>query len=883
MDHHMDELDPNAPLRQDVRLLGELLGKTLQEQEGLALFNKVENIRRLSKEAYEGNDSAMLALNELLAALAPDEMLGVVRSFSHFLNLANIAENVHRIRRTKWYQQHLQSSIQPGSLEAIFLTFDLNNVSKQEIHAKIAALNIDLVLTAHPTEVMRRTIMQKFDKIANLISYPSRDAKSLEEIYRELTAIWQTDEIRRRRPTPVDEAKWGFAVIENSLWFALPEFLRDLDEHLTRTTGEGLPLQANPIHFSSWMGGDRDGNPNVTAPITEEICLMARWVAADLYEKEITQLSAALSMQKCNEALDNAVDGENEPYRAYLRPLKRKLAQTKHFIEESLQNRPVVAEDILLDKEELLIPLLTCYHSLVDCHGKSIADGDLLDLIRRVNAFGITLLPLDVRENAARHTQLFGEVTEQLGLGNYGDWPEVKRQHFLTDCLQNNSQLITQSLSFTDPTKAVWETFKMIARQLSTSLGAYVISMVHEPSDILAVCLLQKEANIQQPLRVVPLFETRSALVNAAACLHTLLDNVWYKKAIHGRQEIMIGYSDSGKDAGIIAAGWAQYCAMEQLVDVANKHGIELTLFHGRGGSIGRGGAPAHTAILSLPKGAVNGSLRVTEQGEVIRNKYGLAKRARRSLEIYTTATLEAMLISTPEPHPTWREVMNLLSESSFNAYSQVIKVNKDFVPYFETVTPLQEIGSLMMGSRPTRRNQGAHDIENLRAIPWVFAWTQNRFLLPAWLGAGEGLQEALKQNKRNELQDMVSKWPFFRTLLSMIEMVLVKADLTIATLYEQRLAPDKKAMGVLLRDKFDLTVDQIKEVLTVDKLLNTNPILLRTIMLRSPYLYPLHALQAELLFRVRNQNVTLAEADILRDALMVSISGIAAGMQNTG
>ena len=878
----MDKLDPNAPLRDDVRLLGELLGKTLKEQVGLALFNKVENIRQLSKEAYEGNQDAMIALNSLLAALAPEEMLGVVRSFSHFLNLANIAENVHRIRRTKWYQQHLQSSIQPGSLDAIFLTFEKNQISKQDIQAKIAALKIDLVLTAHPTEVMRRTIMQKFDKIANDIEQPDRDAAVEESIYREITAIWQTDEIRRRRPSPIDEAKGGFAVIENSLWFALPAFLRDLDGHLTKTTGERLPLDANPIRFSSWMGGDRDGNPNVTAPVTEQVCLMARWVAADLYEKEVNHLSAALSMQTCNETLQTLVGNEKEPYRAYLRPLKRKLALTKHFLEETLANRPTSSEDIILDKQELLVPLLTCYQSLTDCHGKAIADGDLLDLIRRVNAFGITLLPLDVREGAAKHTQLLSEITQQLGLGGYGEWPEKQRQAFLTDYLQQNKQLITTSLSLTDPAKAVWDTYKMIARQLPASMGAYVISMVHEPSDVLAVCLLQKEAKIKEPLRVVPLFETRTALLQAANCLKTLLENAWYKTAIKGQQEIMIGYSDSGKDAGIIAAGWAQYQAQEKLVAVAAEHSIHLTLFHGRGGSIGRGGAPAHTAILSLPKGAVNGSLRVTEQGEVIRNKYGLTKRARRSLEIYTTATLEAMISPPKPPKDTWREVMERLSQTSFKAYSDVVKHDKEFIPYFETVTPQQEIGSLMMGSRPARRND-AHDIENLRAIPWVFAWTQNRLLLPAWLGAGDGLLAALADHKRSELQEMVTQWPFFGTLLSMVEMVLVKASISIATLYEQRLAPDKKAMGDLLREKFDLTVSQLKDVLAVDKLLNSNPVLLRTIMLRSPYLYPLHALQAELLYRVRKNNLTLQETDVLRDALMVSISGIAAGMQNTG
>ena len=879
----MDELDPNAPLRQDVRLLGELLGRTLKEQVGALLYEKVENIRRLSKEAYDGNLQAMAELNQLLGALAPQEMLGVVRAFSHFLNLANIAENVHRIRRAKWYQQHLQTSIQPGSLEDLFVTFEGHNLSKQDIIAKIGALNIDLVLTAHPTEVMRRTIMQKFDKIANYISQPDRDAVTIEGIYRELTAIWQTDEIRRRRPTPVDEAKWGFAVVENSLWVALPQFLRELDEHLTKATGQRLPLTANPIRFSSWMGGDRDGNPNVTAPITEQICLMARWVAADLYEKDVNNLSAALSMHVCNEKVQALVGDEHEPYRAFLRPLKRKLALTKRFLEDCLANRPAIADEIILDKQSLLDPLLMCYESLLACHGKPIAEGELLDLIRRVSAFGITLLPLDIRETAARHTQLLTEITQHLGLGVYADWSLQQRQDFLTANLQKKERLMSTTFAFSDPAQAVWDTFKMITRQLRASLGAYVISMVHEPTDILAVCLLQKEAGIKEPLRVVPLFETRTALLRAASCLNTLLNNAWYKNVIRGHQEIMIGYSDSGKDAGIMAAGWAQYQAQEQLVEVAARHDVHLTLFHGRGGSIGRGGAPAHTAILSLPKGAVNGSLRVTEQGEVIRNKYGLAKRARRSLEIYTTATLEAMIQCTPSPQPAWREVMDLLSETSFKAYAQVVKEDKQFVPYFEAVTPQQEIGSLMMGSRPARRNVGAHDIENLRAIPWVFAWTQNRLLLPAWLGVGDALSMALMQHKQNDLQAMADHWPFFRTLLSMIEMVLVKTDLSIVSLYENRLAPDKTTMGNRLRENFNLTVSQLKEVLATKKLLNNNPVLLRTIMLRSPYLYPLHALQAELLWRVRTQPLSLADADVLRDALMVSISGIAAGMQNTG
>lgn len=879
----MNDRDAEAPLRKDVRLLGELLGKTLKEQVGASLYEKVETIRRLSKEAFDGDKAAFDQLDRELAGLTPQEMLGVVRAFSHFLNLANIAENVHRIRRTQWYRQHLQSSIQPGSLEALFLMFQLQALSKEKVQTAISSVHIDLVLTAHPTEVMRRTIMQKFDKIASYISQSADNTDAKTGIYRELTAIWQTDEIRRRRPTPIDEAKWGFAVVENSLWFALPEFMRDLDEHLKRWTNTRLPIDATPIRFSSWMGGDRDGNPNVTATVTEQICLMSRWVAADLYEKDINQLSAALSMQTCSQHLRDIVGEEQEPYRAHLRHLKRRLALTKTFLEESLANHPVSTHDIIIDKKEILGPLMDCYTSLQATHATPIAEGELTDTIRRVNAFGITLLPLDVRDTAQNHTQLLDEITQLLGLGSFKAWDEQTRFAFLEKTLASEQKMFPMTLSLTEQSKVVWDTFKMIARQLPESLGAYVISMVHAPSDVLAVCLLQREAGIQHPLRVVPLFETRAALVSAADCLNTLLKNPWYQARIQGRQELMIGYSDSGKDAGIIAAGWAQYQAQEQLVAVASQHGIQLTLFHGRGGSIGRGGAPAHTAILSLPKGALTGSLRVTEQGEVIRNKYGLPKRARRTLEIYTTATLEAMLMPQAEPASSWREIMGLLSEKSFEAYSQVVKRDKQFVPYFEAVTPQQEIGSLMMGSRPARRQTGSHDIENLRAIPWVFAWTQNRLLLPAWLGVGEALNEIITQGKLPELQEMASSWPFFRTLLSMIEMVLVKTDLSIATRYENRLGADMVTIGNRLREKFQLTHNQLKTVLAVDALLTSNPTLLRTINHRSPYLYPLHALQAELLWRVRSQSLKAEEAEVLRDALMVSISGIAAGMQNTG
>lgn len=884
----MNTSDPNAPLRGNVRLLGDTLGKTLKAQVGDALYQKIETIRQLSKEACLGDAAADKALNALLQVLTSDEMLGVARAFSHFLNLANIAENVHRIRRSRWHQLHHQSVSQLGSIEATFKEFQDKNIAPERLYLAVEHLNIDLVLTAHPTEVMRRTLMQKFDKIGRLLRdydekrlTPEEFLETEESLYREVTSVWQTDEIRRRKPTPIDEAKWGFAVIENSLWPALPGFIKELDRQLKKFTGQSLPLVASPICFSSWMGGDRDGNPNVTSDVTEKVCLLARWMAADLYARDVNALSAALSMQDCNQALREYVGDAPEPYRALLKKLKDQLLATKQWIEVKLAGKSSDAWDIIERKEQILEPLLLCYHSLQACHAQCIADGELTDLIRRVACFGIALTRLDVRQEAAKHTQLLDEVTQYLGIGSYNEWDEKKRQAFLKDKLSSTSPFITNEIPLTEMSHEVWKTCCMIARQLPASMGAYVISMASHPSDILAVCLLQKEAGVVHPMRVVPLFETQSDLQQAPLCLDALLACNWYKNHIHGHQEIMIGYSDSGKDAGILAAGWAQYNAQENLVLVAKKHGIRLTLFHGRGGSVGRGGAPAHMAIRSQPPGSVEGSLRVTEQGEVIRNKYSLPERARRTLELYATATLEASLLPPPQPKQSWRQMMQLLCDSSFQAYRNVVKNNQHFVDYFYQVTPLQEIGSLAIGSRPSRRYQDK-GIEGLRAIPWVFAWTQNRLLLPAWLGVGDALQVA-EASDLALIREMADEWPFFRSLLSMVEMVLTKASLEIFTFYETRLVPlALRSEGELLRLKFLQTQEAILKALNIGKLLETNPILLRTLLLRSPYLYPLHVLQAELLCRVRTQGDTIQNNKNM-DALLVTISGIAAGMQNTG
>lgn len=876
---------PPKALSKNVHLLGSILGETLKAQVGVALYEKIEKIRLLSKAACQSDTKKIAQLNKLLATLNAEEILIVVRAFSHFLNLANIAEMVHRIRRSRWHLLNKKSKPQLGSLKATFEQFKKKKISAQNLYDTVVNLNIDLVLTAHPTEVLRRTLMQKFDRIAdalfalddqNLTDDERNDV--LLQLHQEITAIWQTDELRRRRPTVIDEAKWGFAVLENSLWSSIPVFLRQLSNVLINYTGKPLPLDATPIRFSSWIGGDRDGNPNVTAKTTQKVCYMGRWVAADLYLREVNALSAELSMSQCSKAIRKRVGDSTEPYRDLLRPLKMELAKTRDWLETIINGQEISYSEIIETIDTLLEPLILCYESLNENAAQNIAEGRLQDLIRKVYCFGLGMARLDIRQDAHLHAKLCDEITLAQKKGKYSSWDESKKIDFLIKALNSDASLMQTKLALSPEAQEVWDTFLMIACQIPDSLGSYVISRCSVASDILLVCVLQKAAGVNTLLPVVPLFETLNDLNHAPHILQQLFTLSWYKNHIQKRQQVMIGYSDSTKDAGMLAALWAQYKAQESCEQVARQFDIQLTLFHGRGGTVGRGGAPTHVAILSQPPGTVNGRLRVTEQGEVIRNKYGLAQRAHRTFALYTSATLEATLTPPLAPKPLWRDVMDNLSKYAYAAYSQVVK-DAQFNDFFEQVTPLQEIGELAIGSRPARRGQ-IQDIEHLRAIPWIFAWTQSRLLLPAWLGVGKALQSEFKVKMKEVLLTMANKWPFFHSSLNMVEMVLMKADIDIFKLYVNRLlGPGYEHLVKNLVDEFHLCQKIVKQTLQTPHLLADQPHLARTIKLRSTYLYPLHVLQAELLCRIREGK----EVDFAHDALLISISGIAAGMQNTG
>jgi len=879
--------DIDARLREDVHLLGELLGNTIREQYGDDFLAKIEQIRKGAKADRRGAAPDKAAGDELSASLnqlQEDELLPVARAFNQFLNLANIAEQYQLI--------HRRDESQPAPFESRVLPELLARLqgeghSNESLARQLGRLDIELVLTAHPTEVARRTLIQKYDAIAaQLALQDHRDLTTAEReqirqrLQRLIAEAWHTEEIRRTRPTPVDEAKWGFAVIEHSLWHAIPNYLRQADQALHAATGLRLPLEAAPIRFASWMGGDRDGNPNVTAPVTREVLLLARWMAADLYLRDIDHLASELSMQQASPALQAKVGDSVEPYRALLKQLRERLRATRQWAHTALSSSTPAPAEVLQNNRDLLEPLELCYQSLHACGMGVIADGPLLDCLRRAVTFGLFLVRLDVRQDSSRHSAAMTEITDYLGLGRYEDWNEDMRISFLMKELANRRPLLPGYFKPSADTAEVLNTCKEVAAAPAASLGSYVISMAGAASDVLAVQLLLKESGVQRPMRVVPLFETLADLDNAGPVIEQLLLLPGYRARLQGPQEVMIGYSDSAKDAGTTAAAWAQYRAQERLVDICREQQVELLLFHGRGGTVGRGGGPAHAAILSQPPGSVAGRFRTTEQGEMIRFKFGLPDIAEQNLNLYLAAVLEATLLPPPPPEPAWRHLMDELAADGVSAYRAVVRENPQFVEYFRQSTPEQELGRLPLGSRPAKRRAGG--IESLRAIPWIFGWTQTRLMLPAWLGWEAALSKALERGEGELLGQMREQWPFFRTRIDMLEMVLAKADADIARLYDERLVqPDLLPLGAHLRDLLSQACDVVLGLTGQSQLLAHSPDTLEFIRLRNTYLDPLHLLQAELLARSRRQEA--AQDSPLEQALLVSVAGIAAGLRNTG
>lgn len=871
-------------LRDNVRLLGELLGDTLLKHEGPKIFKKVEDIRTQGKHVL-GESADAQGLLSLLSSVEDHEVLPITRSFNQFLNLANIAE------------QEFSASVEAGTDDHLdqLLVKQVATLGKDELAKVVNSLKIELVLTAHPTEVTRRTLIHKYDKIADSLSglrradlLPHEISQEQSKLSRLIEEIWTTDEIRNERPTAVDEARWGFAVIESSLWQAVPDFIRHLDGLSRKRLGKGLALNAAPFAFYSWMGGDRDGNPNVTHDVTEKVLLLGRWMAASLYLKDIKSLAGDLSMNAASAELTAQLpEGSKTPYRDILEPVASLLENTVSWANDKLRGNDVYAASstLLTERAQVLSTLELCHRSLCEQGLEEIANGPLTDCIRRLNCFGINLVPLDIRQDGERHVKVLDELTQYLdmpeyrGKGSYIEWDEDARQAFLLEQLESKRPLFPRNWRCSEDSQEVLATCRVIAQEPEETLSQYVISMAQQPSDVLAVALLLKECGMTWNMPVVPLFETLDDLDRAPSVMNRLWQMHWYQTYSAGHQTVMIGYSDSAKDAGKLAATWAQYKAQEQLVKIADKYGVQLVLFHGRGGTVGRGGGPVEKAMASQPPGSVKGVIRVTEQGEMIRYKFGRKRVAFKSLSTYVTANLLATLAPDAAPKPEWRELIEVMSKVSLEAYRAVVRGHPDFVPYFRSLTPEQELSKLALGSRPAKR-KATGGVESLRAIPWVFAWMQVRLNLPAWLGTGQALKHA-QEEYPDTLQDMLVNWPFFESFMDLLEMVLGKADLQVSAHYESQLVdPAVRPLGERLRGDLAELGEIILKLKGQDNLLDHDPVLQSTLSVRKPYVDPLNFLQVELLKRERKAGSISAD---LERALKVTMTGISAGMRNTG
>ena len=885
---------PTKLLREDIRFLGTFLGKVIKDQEGEAFFKIVERLRLLSKNTLldKQKSKVFLKISKEIKKLPPELTFKITRAFLHILNLMNLAESLDASRKLNehnnpYFKNKNQNLFIEDIIEGLFKN---KSISNSKIYEQAKNLDIGIVLTAHPTEVKRRTLIQKYANLIDLMEqrhlykkYPSKVVEIDRKLYTEITIIWKTDELKRSKPSPLDEARWGLAVIEDSLWDTIPKVYKRLNDIFRKNLNKDLPRGFNPIQFGSWMGGDRDGNPNVTAQVTKKVILFSRWQAAKLYEKELTKLIQDLSMKECSSKIKKITGKTFEPYRVYLRPIRDKIRSTYKIIENHLNNHEPLKEDELLqDKNEILKPLRDIRESLNSNNSQHIANSDLLDLIRRVRCFGINLARLDIRQESSRHEQLLNEILKKKSKINYSNLNEQKKISLLNNLIKQKKYFLNKLNIINKENKEVWDTFKQISKEPAQCLGAYVISMTSKASDILSVYFLQKQAQTKNLLRVVPLFETLDDLKNAKDVMENLFKLSWYRKLINHQQEVMIGYSDSSKDAGKLSASWHQYKLQEELRDLAKKYKIDLVFFHGRGGSAGRGGGPIQATLKSQPSNTVNGKIRITDQGEVIQQKYGYKPLAEYNLCSYIGAVMDASLNPPPRSKKNWRNLIEKMSEISTSAYRKNLNQSEDFIRYFKTVTPHKSLGKLSIGSRPSKR-KNVDNIQGLRAIPWVFAWTQIRLMLPAWLGTTEALRYGSIKKYSKTLTDMEKNWPYFVSTMDILDMVISKVDPEISIIYENNLADDAlKRIGKKLRFQFDALV-KLHNKITPKEVIKERKEFRKALFIRNNYTEMLNILQANIMNKINNRKYKKQDKKFLNDALMTSIAGISAAMKNTG
>ncbi len=896
--------DKDQSLRDDVRTLGAMVGDLIREQSGEDLYNFVETARLRAIRRRENNEVEDEDLASLVEGLDPEMALQLIRSFSTYFQMVNTAEKVHRIRRRREYLRDANQN-QPGGLEETLLKLKASGMTVDDLQALLDSMIIEPVFTAHPTEPTRRTILRKEQQIVkhlvdllNPTMTPQESKAALHNIRLLATTGWQTDEHPSEQMTVADELEHVLFFVTDVLYRAVPPFYEDIRDAVNDIYGDEAKQLEIPIlvKFASWVGGDMDGNPNVNAKTIRATLARQRALILDLYYKECGAISAKLSQSTDRATFSEAMLDKIEeyrgifqnayhavparhrdmPYRVFLRLVQQRLQST---FDDDIYPYEKVSE--LVADMELIAESLSCNK------GKNAGLFAVQRLLRRIHTFGFHLVTLDVRQDADVHRRVIGEC-----LGE-DDWleldPEVRAKKII-DALHTRENAPMTLSTRARKTLSVFQAIAFCRRKYGKrAIGPFIISMTQGADDILSVLLLAHWGELHNrrgevPLDIAPLLETVDDLHNGPAILESLLSTKLYREhleARRNRQTVMIGYSDSNKDGGLASARWALQNAQETLVTTVESQDIELTLFHGRGGTISRGGSKTHTAVLGAPPGTVNGRLRVTEQGEIINEKYGLRGIALRTLE--QTAGSVALATALPKHRgndmPEWHEMMDVISAESRVAYRKLIYDTPGFYEYFRSATPIDLIERMRIGSRPSsRRSQSG--IEDLRAIPWVFSWTQARFVLPGWYGLGSGLAKAAEQFGDDAFRGMFTEWYFLRSLTADAEMVLAKSDLGIAELYSQLAGDLHDEFFPIIRKEYDLTRNLILEYSDHESLLEGDVTLQRAIMLRNPYVDPMSLMQVDLLSRWRASN---REDEGLFTALLASVNGIAQALQNTG
>ena len=914
--------EKDEPLRRDINLLGRLLGQVLIEQEGKNFFEAEEEIRLLCKRLRFNYDPALdkelrLRINQMGAR----ELEKIVRAFSVYFQLVNIAERYHRVRRRRQYESSPDNPPQSASLGSAISGLVRDGTEAEDLQETLDNLEVSLVLTAHPTEALRRSIRHKHTRLGEMLEALEtriltwRERQRLEEkLAEEITLLWQTDELRTRRPEVAQEIQRTLLFFENPLISSTLDVYREFEDELEKQFPENAPQLGPVLSFGSWVGGDQDGNPFVKAETLSTALELHRRLILGRHMDSISSLANHLSQSRrlveaSQELLDSIQADESllpdsieqrngdDPDEIYRRKLLLVFERLRLTLEdkESAAAYPGVSEYIA--------DLRLLRDSLMRYGGHRVAKEELRDCIRQAEVFGFHLAKIDVRQES---TVTMGAAAELISAATGEDllsMDEHNRAEILRSLLTAPTLNLPQPDDLSEKTREVLETFGRIKKAKDEfsepPVETFILSMAHEASDLLSVQLLARRVGLLETdengrctvnyLKVTPLFETIADLNHAPDVLKRLLEDPFYKSSLSrvgNLQEIMLGYSDSGKDAGYVTSNWTLYKAQRLLTGVSRENNVELRLFHGRGGSAGRGGGPSYDAIMAQPAGTLDGKIRITEQGEVISFKYSMKGLARRNLNTVLAAVLEATAKEPDQKLSTrWVDVMDELSNKARATYRSLVYKDKDFVEFFSEASPINELSMLNMGSRPARREQSPN-VESLRAIPWVFAWTQNRFLLPSWYGAGTALASYTRTpNGLDILREMYEEWPFFKTLVGFMQMTLAKSDLRIAETYTDLVDDEKlKArMWERISAEHRACVESILKITNEENLLDDNPVLQRSVRLRNPYVDPLSYIQVNLLHRLRSLPEESDQRDAVLNTMLRTISGISSGLLNTG